>query len=100
MPLSSPVPGPEKRFVYIIRSEHDPERHYTGLTSHVANRIGLHNSARTGHTVHGRPWRLVVAVECENEVAARRFERYLKTGSGRAFAKRHFAPGSPSRNEG
>jgi predicted GIY-YIG superfamily endonuclease len=82
--------GPEKRFVYIIRSESNPDSHYTGLTSNVSNRLILHNTAKTGHTAEDRPWRLVVAVECEDEQVARRFERYLKGGSGRAFAKRHF----------
>jgi hypothetical protein len=33
----------------------------------------------------------VVSIEFPSEKAARRFERYLKSGSGRAFAKRHFA---------
>jgi len=82
--------GPEKRFVYVIRSEANPERHYTGVTSDVAARIALRNSAQSGHTIDHRPWRLVVVIECEDEPTARRFERYLKTGSGRAFAKRHF----------
>jgi putative endonuclease len=80
----------EKRFVYVIRSESHPERHYTGLTSDVPTRIVLHNTARTGQTVSHRPWRLVVAIECADEGTAKRFERYLKSGSGRAFAKRHF----------
>jgi putative endonuclease len=42
------------------------------------------------HTVDLRPWQLVAAVEFSNENSAMLFERYLKTGSGRAFAKRHF----------
>jgi len=33
-----------------------------------------------------------VQIEFCDEPTARRFERYLKSGSGRAFAKRHFAP--------
>jgi putative endonuclease len=37
-----------------------------------------------------RPWELVVALEFGNEERALAFERYLKSGSGRAFAKRHF----------
>jgi len=36
------------------------------------------------------PWRIVVSIEFPDEGAAVRFERYLKSGSGRAFAKRHF----------
>ena len=31
-------------------------------------------------------------MEFKAEEQALRFERYLKSGSGRAFAKRHFAP--------
>jgi hypothetical protein len=31
-----------------------------------------------------------VALEFAGEASAVAFERYLKTGSGRAFAKRHF----------
>ena len=34
---------------------------------------------------------LVVTLEFRDEAPAKRFERYLKSGSGRAFAKRHFA---------
>jgi len=45
-----------------------------------------------GYTVNHRPWRVVVSIEFPNEQEAARFERYLKSGSGRAFAKRHFAP--------
>jgi hypothetical protein len=42
------------------------------------------------HTARDRPWRVVVSLEFDDGAAARRFERYLKSGSGRAFAKRHF----------
>jgi len=40
-----------------------------------------------------RPWKLVVAVEFATETVALSFERYLKSGSGRAFAQCHFDPG-------
>jgi hypothetical protein len=36
------------------------------------------------------PWSLVVSMEFPNMAAAIRFEKYLKSGSGRAFTKRHF----------
>jgi putative endonuclease len=45
----------------------------------------------TQFTARHRPWRLPAAVEFASEGLAARFERYLKTGSGRAFARRHFA---------
>jgi len=79
-----------KRFVYILRSDVDPDRHYVGLTSDVARRLHWHNAGPSGVTVHHRPWSLVVPAQFIDATTAARFERYLKTGSGRAFAKRHF----------
>ena len=82
----------EKNFVYVLRSAVDPERHYVGLTADVAERVAAHNAGQSAHTAGKRPWMLVVSVEFADEQLARRFEHYLKSGSGRAFSKRHFAP--------
>jgi len=82
--------GVEKRIVYIIRSDANPSRHYVGLTNNVRERIEWHNHGPCGHTMSNRPWSLVVALEFATEKVAVRFETYLKSGSGRAFAKRHF----------
>ena len=82
--------GIEKRIVYIIRSDFDPSRHYVGITNDLRARLDWHNNGVRGHTVDNRPWSLLVSIEFPSEVAAVRFEKYLKTGSGRAFAKRHF----------
>jgi putative endonuclease len=81
--------GPEKRFVYLICAEADG-RPYVGVTSNVAQRVATHNSGGSRHTAPDRPWRLVVVVEFPTEERAVEFERYLKSGSGRAFAQRHF----------
>jgi predicted GIY-YIG superfamily endonuclease len=82
----------DKRFVYILRSDVDPDRHYVGITSDVEERLHWHNTGPSGVTLHNRPWSLVVALGFADARVAGRFERYLKTGSGRAFAKRHFGP--------
>ena len=82
--------GTGKRFVYVLRSESDPNRHYVGATSDVQNRLEWHNFGPDGQTRRNRPWAPVVVIEFPAESTALRFERYLKTGSGRAFAKRHF----------
>ena len=79
-----------RRFVYILRSDIHPERHYVGLTRDVAERLHWHNTGPSGVTREHRPWSLLVSLEFAEAAAAARFERYLKTGSGRAFAKRHF----------
>ena len=80
-----------RRFVYVLRSETTPGRHYVGLTSDVARRLVWHNAGRNVHTARDGPWRVVVSIEFRTQEAAHRFERYLKSGSGRAFAKRHFS---------
>jgi len=85
------VHGVEKRIVYILRSAAAPGRHYVGITNTLQDRLEWHNLGPSGHTVRYRPWLLVVSMEFRTEQAARRFERCLKSGSGRAFAKRHFA---------
>jgi putative endonuclease len=79
-----------KRFVYVLRSIPAPERYYVGLTSDVESRLMTHNSGGSQHTALIRPWELVASIEFGNEDSAIAFEKYLKTGSGRAFAKRHF----------
>ncbi len=78
------------RFVYILRSDSDPDRHYVGRTSSVEDRLAWHNEGPCGYTRHHRPWSVVVSLDFPDESHAARFERYLKTGSGRAFATRHF----------
>ena len=81
---------PLKRFVYVLRSLSEPTRPYVGLTSDVSARLGFHNAGLSPHTSKYRPWELVVALEFATEDRAIEFEKYLKTGSGHAFAKRHF----------
>ena len=88
-----------KRFVYILRSDADPSRHYVGLTSNVDQRLYWHNSGPSGVTVRHRHWSLLVALEFADPTTAWRFERYLKSGSGRAFATRHFGRPGESRQE-
>jgi putative endonuclease len=78
------------RFVYILRSDSDPARHYVGRTSNVDERLAWHNAGPSGYTLQHRPWRVLVTIEFPDESSAARFEKYLKSGSGRAFAKRHF----------
>jgi peptidoglycan-N-acetylglucosamine deacetylase len=61
------------------------------LTSDVGARLAWHNAGRSHHTSKHAPWRLLVSLEFPEQASAARFERYLKSGSGRAFARRHFA---------
>jgi putative endonuclease len=79
-----------KIIVYMLRSDTDPSRHYTGLTSNLERRLQWHNAGQNVDTARDRPWSLVVSFTFRNEAIARKFENYLKSGSGREFAKRHF----------
>jgi predicted GIY-YIG superfamily endonuclease len=83
------MPG-ERRIVYIIKSLTTPDEYYVGVTSNMALRLRAHNGGRSPHTARHRPWRILVVVEFDEEEPALKFERYLKSGSGREFARRHF----------
>ena len=76
-------------FVYLIQSDIRADRHYVGLTSNLDRRVSAHNAGDSPHTRKYRRWRLVVSLEFRSEGRAIAFERYLKSGSGAAFLKRH-----------
>jgi putative endonuclease len=78
------------RIVYVLRSLNYPDRYYTGLTDNVERRLAVHNSGGSQHIAPLRPWALVAFTEFADPDSAAAFEQYLKTGSGRAFSKRHF----------
>jgi len=80
----------DKRFVYVLRNVDPRPSFYVGLAADVGARLDEHNAGRCRHTAPRRPWQLHVAFEFPDQSRAIRFERYLKSGSGRAFAKRHF----------
>ena len=83
------MPTP-KRVVYVLKNSELTARYYVGLTSDARARLDDHNAGRCPHTVPYRPWQLHVVIEFPDEARAIRFERYLKSGSGREFAKHHF----------
>jgi putative endonuclease len=77
-------------YVYMLQCIQEPRRHYVGLTDDLRFRIGDHNAGRVPHTSKYRPWKIKAAVAFTDRLRAAAFERYLKTASGRAFAKKHF----------
>ena len=84
------MPYPPRRFVYVIRSVSCPDRRYVGLTADVLTRLNAHNAGQNRSTASWRPWTIDVCVEFRTERLAMRFEKYLKSGAGHAFASRHF----------
>ena len=82
-------------YVYLLKSKAVPDQQYIGLTSNLKQRLNDHNSGKSTHTSKFKPWKLQVAIWFDNKDRARKFEYYLKHGSGAAFAKRHFWESKP-----
>ena len=76
-------------YVYLLRSVRRAEQTYVGLTRDLRKRVAEHKAEKSPHTSKFSPWRLVAYVAFSDRAKAEKFEQYLKTGSGRAFAKRH-----------
>ncbi len=77
-------------YVYILKSESDPRRHYTGRTNDLKKRLRAHNTGQLPNTAKHKPWRIDLAIAFRSLRKATQFEKYLKTHSGRAFASKHF----------
>ena len=75
------------KYVYILES-HDSEHFYAGITDDLHARLAKHNAGEVPHTSKYRPWRLKTYVAFSDEKQAIAFEKYLKSGSGRAFANK------------
>jgi predicted GIY-YIG superfamily endonuclease len=76
-------------YTYLLRSHTHPERRYVGFTSDLRQRLADHNAGKCPHTASGIPWKLATYVAFDSREKALAFERYLKSGSGHAFARRH-----------
>ena len=74
------------KYVYILQSL-SGEHFYTGITDDLEARLSKHNSGAVTHTAKFRPWRIKSYVAFTDEGRAIAIEKYLKSGSGRAFAR-------------
>jgi hypothetical protein len=59
------------------------------MTVHSGTTDGV--ESRDGVVWSGGPWVVTTRIEFEDAYRAAAFERYLKSPSGRAFARKHFA---------
>ncbi len=82
--------GHQLKYVYLIQSISQPEQHYIGITSDPEKRLKEHSRGKSPHTSKYTPWKLAVTIRFEDDAKAYEFEKYLKTGSGRAFANKHY----------
>jgi len=81
---------PTCHYVYILTSQKSPDKHYTGLTQNLEDRLKSHNAGQVKHSSKHRPWQLETAIAFRCREKAAEFEKYLKSHSGRAFASKHF----------
>jgi len=75
-------------YVYLLESEAVENQRYIGMTSDLKQRISQHNAGKSPHTSKYAPWKLVTYVAFSDIARAEAFERYLKPGSGHAFARK------------
>ncbi|RUT96176.1 GIY-YIG nuclease family protein [Mesorhizobium sp. M7A.T.Ca.TU.009.01.3.2] len=74
----------------ILESEVAEGGRYVGMTSDLKRRLAEHNSGKSSHASKFLPWRIVTHMAFSNRAKAASFERYLKSGSGHAFANKRF----------
>ncbi len=77
-------------YVYLIESVYCQGHHYVGISDDLRQRLSHHNEGKSPHTRKFKPWNLVSYAAFADERTAHAFEKYLKTGSGKTFLKRHF----------
>ena len=77
-------------YTYILESVATPGEFYRGHTDDLKRRLAEHNAGKCPHTTKASPWKVKFYAAFETLELARRFEAYLKSGSGHEFAKRHF----------
>jgi predicted GIY-YIG superfamily endonuclease len=77
-------------YVYLLRSINNPSKTYIGYTTNLKQRIETHNSGGSVYTEQDRPWQLIMYLAFDSEEKALAFDKYIKIGSGAAFAKKRF----------
>jgi putative endonuclease len=77
-------------YVYIINSKSNPKRYYVGRTVNLKKRLIKPNSGKVRYTKAYKPWCINTVIAFRNRSKSFLFEKYLKSHSGRAFAKKHF----------
>lgn len=75
-------------YVYIIQSEKD-QSYYTGFTEDLKSRLKDHNSKGNKYSSTKAPYHIVWYCAFLNKKKVLDFEKYLKQGSGFAFARKH-----------
>ena len=76
--------------VYLIQSIPLPDQKYIGITKDFEKRLIDHNTGKSPHTSKFKPCKLIAYFNFSDDKKAISFKKYLKSGSGRAVANKHF----------
>ncbi|PYI46327.1 MAG: excinuclease ABC subunit C [Verrucomicrobia bacterium] len=60
----------------------------TCILLRTEQRLREHNQGKSSHTTKFSPWKLITYLAFTDRAKAEAFERYLKSGSGHAFARK------------
>ena len=74
-------------YVYILQSQKD-QSYYTGMSEDVEKRLQDHNWHLSTYSKSKAPFELVWHCSFKDKNKALDFEKYLKSGSGFAFARK------------
>lgn len=74
-------------YVYILNCKNG---FYTGCTNNLKDRFNRHNKGEVVATKEQKPLTLINYFAFRDKYKAYNFEKYLKSGSGRVFIKKHF----------
>ena len=77
-------------YVYMLQSILNENRYYVGMTNNLKRRLKEHNNGKSTYTKKLKPWKLITYIGFNSRIKALHFETYLKSHSGRTFAKKHF----------
>lgn len=78
--------------MYYVYSLKCNDGYYIGCTEDLKERLVRHKKGNVPATTLRRPVELDFYVALSDKYQAFELEKYLKSGSGRAFIKKHFAP--------
>ena len=75
-------------YVYVLKCKDN--KTYLGCCDNLKERINRHQKGNVPATKDRLPVKLISYFAFSSKYTAFNFEKYLKSGSGRAFMKKHF----------
>jgi predicted GIY-YIG superfamily endonuclease len=76
------------QYVYLLKCSDNST--YTGCTQNIQERLKRHANKEVKYTATRLPVTLVTYIAFQDKYKAFLFEKYLKSGSGKAFSNKRF----------